>query len=136
MVISLALALPLHTNAKLCSAAEAEAADAIVDGLDSWNKIQNAVHRFGHCDDGGIAEGFSEAIARMLVDHWSDLPRLARLVQADPKFALFVTKHIDATLMPSDLERIASLATSACPQKLDALCQSIYKGATKALSKK
>jgi len=107
-------------------------ADAELDGLDTWSKIRTAFQRYGQCDDGSIAEGNSEAVARLLVDQWTTLPTLAALVRRDRGLEGFVLRHIDTTLDPDDLERIKMLASSRCPAGIESLCSALSAAATRA----
>src|SRR5262245_46343165 len=78
----LAMMLPACASAqtiarpKVCSPEQAQAADQLVDSLDSWSAVNTYFTKYEHCDDGSIAEGSSEAIARLLADKWSTLPQL------------------------------------------------------------
>jgi hypothetical protein len=116
-----------------CSQDEATAADAIVEQLDSWPKLDAAVKRYGHCDDGSVAEGNSEAVARLLVDRWKTLPQLVQLARKRPGLRSFVLRHVDSTLNTSDLERVAWLATHACPAGVEAMCGDLDRAASAAL---
>ena len=116
-----------------CSPADAEAADAMVDRLDSWNKVDYTVKHFRQCDDGSIAEGNSEAIARLLVDKWKTLPTLAKLIKYNPSLKIFVLHHIDTTLDTDDLKKIKQLSLSACPRDLSSLCKDINEAAAQAI---
>jgi hypothetical protein len=119
-------------HAKTCSKHDAESADAAVDVLDSWTKLAWAVKKFGHCDAGSIAEGNSEAVARLLVDHWNTLPLLVKLVRRGPALKRFVLRHIDKTLDTDDLHRIQSLASSQCPEGSGPLCGELRRAAARA----
>lgn len=119
-------------HGKVCSEREATAADAMVDHLDSWSKVNVTFTKYGHCDDGEIAEGNSEAIARLLVDHWETLPQLHALIRRNPRLKAFVLRHIDTTLDSSDLTKIATLAASSCPNGMGALCRDLGTAASKA----
>lgn len=121
-----------HAGAKACSAKDAVAADAAIDGLDSWAKVRRAYRMYGHCDDGSIAEGNSEAVARLLVDHWNTLPMLAELAQRDPAFKGFVLRHVDSTLNTVDLDRIGALASKQCPAGRAPLCRALEHAAARA----
>ena len=107
---------------KSCTPKDAEAADEAVDHLDSWKKVDAARMQFGHCDDGSIAEGNSEAVARLLVDQWNTLPALAGLIKTHPALKRFVLRHIDSTLNTDDLKKIEALASSSCQKDLLELC--------------
>jgi hypothetical protein len=115
-----------------CSPKDAEAADAAVDRLDSWKKIDWAFRKYGHCDDGSIAEGNSEAVARLLVDQWDTLPALLTLVKRDPELKQFVLRHVDTTLDTDDLEKIEELAASNCPGGATLLCKELRTAAVRA----
>ena len=116
-------ALPLQ--AKTCTAKQADAADRQIDQLDSWIKIDGFIKQFGHCDDGSIAEGASEAVARLLVDQWATLPTLARLSKRNRNLMPFVLRHLDATLDADDLEKISQLSMEQCPESANTLCASL-----------
>ena len=119
-------------QAKPCTQKDAQAADEMVDHLDSWEKVDSARKQFGHCDDGSIAEGNSEAVARLLVDRWDMLPALTELIKRDPALKRFVLRHIDTTLNTDDLDKIKSLAASKCPADSATLCSDLKKSAARA----
>ena len=118
-----------YSEERACSTAEARQADEGVDNLKSWDHLYQWYRRFHHCDDGGQAEGYSEAVARNLVDRWSTLPRLAQLARKDSRFRGFVLKHVNATLNPDDLKRIADNASTRCPAGVRSLCLELNKQA-------
>lgn len=132
VLTALILVGPCAAHAKFCSPKDAEAADALVDGLDSWAKLGVAVKHYGHCDDGSIAEGNSEAVARLLVDQWKTLPQLARLVRRDPLLKRFILNHIDATLDTDDLVKIRTFASTSCPDGAALLCTEVLAAANRA----
>lgn len=103
IVLSLAL-ISDPTHAKSCTERDAEAADLAVDNLDSWEAIQKNYVAYAQCDDSSIAEGNSEAIARMLVDEWPENAKLQSLINHDSGFEKYVVRHIDATLDADDAD--------------------------------
>jgi hypothetical protein len=119
--------------APACSPKDAEAADAAVDSLSSWQTVQVWRRKYANCDDGSIAEGSSEAIAKLLVGKWDTLSTLTALIARDPALESFVIRHIDSTLDTADLARIRDLSASSCPPEGTALCKSIHEAAAKAL---
>ncbi|WP_196240343.1 hypothetical protein [Dyella choica] len=121
------------TPAAACAASQAEAADAAVDTLNSWAAIATFREKFRQCDDGSIAEGSSEAVARLLVDHWDTLPELSPLIAKTPALRPFVLWHINSTLDTGDLDKIKQNAAH-CPNGMQSLCKSIAKAASKASS--
>lgn len=103
-----------------------------VDSLSSWSAVNQNRIKFGHCDDGDIAEGNSEAVARLLADHWDSLPELSTLISKTPALKTYVLKHIDSTLDTKDLDKIQAQATHSCPAKLKVLCGEIKDAAETA----
>lgn len=134
--IFFALVLLFSTSiaqARTCTPADAEAADAAVDHLDTWAAVDKNYRKFGHCDDGSIAEGNSEAVARLLVDKWQTLPELAVLIKRHPSLKRYVLRHIDTTLDTNDLNKIVTLATTSCSVKYEHLCVDIKAAAIRSL---
>lgn len=132
IIVAFGVSGACHAHVKACSPRDAAAADAAIDDLDSWTKVERAYQQYGHCDDGSIAEGNSEAVARLLVDHWSTLPLLAELAKRDPAFRRFVLRHIDATLDTDDLDKIGALAAAQCPLGSAPLCRELRQTAARA----
>lgn len=116
-----------------CTPAQAEAADQSVDSLDDWGTINVYFKKYRQCDDGSIAEGSSEAVARLLVDHWETLPTLVSLMGPNQPLKPFVLRHINTTLDTEDLRRIEHNASSECPDGAASLCRSIRETAAQAL---
>jgi len=81
--------------------------------------------RYRQCDDAAIAEGSSESVGRILVDHWNTQPRLAYLARRNRDFRCFVLGHIDETLNLEDVNKIRANAESRCPTGLRDLCRDI-----------
>ncbi|MGY5957438.1 hypothetical protein ACUY4R_001627 [Kosakonia sp. BK9b] len=118
--------------AKTCAPSDAEAADVVVDSLNTWSAVNQYRVKFGHCDEGDIAEGISESVARLLVDHWDTLPDLTTQISKNPALKNYVLRHIDSTLDAKDLDKIRSQASQLCPVKQGALCREIKRAAEKA----
>lgn len=108
-------------------------AESIVANLDDWNKIYAAYNDYNHCDDGAIAEGFSDSIVRMFSDRWGQLATFSKIASNNKKFFDFVVKHIDATVSKSDLETVIENSANKCPRKMHGVCRAINKKARKSL---
>jgi len=119
-----------------CTVAESERAltKALTVTPLTWDALYKSYRLYGNCDDGAIGEGYSESVARILVDHWRTLPRLASLAKKDADFRHFVLKHVDATLDMKDVEKIRTKAETQCPPGLHVLCDDLRKQATSALN--
>jgi hypothetical protein len=111
-----------------CTEQQSQQASEAVDTLNSWDRIHHWYIKYRQCDDGGPAEGVSEAVARNLVDRWETLPRLSELAK-DASFRHFVLKHLDETLNADDLKKISANATKRCPASLVALCRELKRQA-------
>jgi hypothetical protein len=98
--------------------------------LTDWKQIYGAFERFAHCDDGAIAEGFTESVVRLLATHWETLPQVAPLESKNPAFRSFVLQHTNDTGDTSDLKRVARLARTQCPKGHGPLCTAIFQAAT------
>jgi hypothetical protein len=101
--------------------------------LRSWDALYKSYTLYRQCDDGAIGEGYSESVARILVDHWKTLPRLADLARKNAGFRAFVMEHIDATLNMNDVEKIRKNANTKCPTGLQRVCNDLIRQADSAL---
>ncbi|MFD3246239.1 hypothetical protein [Rahnella aquatilis] len=131
IVLSLAL-ISDPTHAKSCTERDAEAADLAIDNLDSWEAIQKNYVAYAQCDDGNIAEGNSETIARLLVDKWPEIVKLQSLISHDSGFEKYILRHIDSTLDTDDLNQIIRLSSESCPAERQDLCSKIIAAAQNA----
>ncbi len=121
------LALPGCSAAASCSKDEAIAAEAEAVALKDWEEIHASYVRFRHCDDGAIAEGYSESITRLLTDRWETLPRLQSLTSRDKNFEAFVIRHLDQTMSRNRYEIILHNARNRCPVGASAMCATLIE---------
>jgi len=105
-----------------CSQQNGFIAEAATDHLNTWKKVARARKQFANCDDGGVAEGFSDAIARLLARHWAQIPALVSLIHTQPTFESFVLAHLNESDDFDDLKTIRTLATHQCPPTAMNLC--------------
>lgn len=115
----------------LCTAEEAQQAEAVSASATSWRQLHRQFEQYAHCDDGAIAEGFSESITLLLADHWETLRQIEPMIVAEPPFREFIVRHIDETVPAERLQRIGRNAGQQCPHNLKSLCQDIQAAATK-----
>ena len=104
-----------HAQRRPCTEVEGRRALDQAATLNSWDALYRSYKSYRQCDDGAIGEGYSESVARVLVDHWHTLPQLARLASNDVEFRAFVIGHVDATLDMDDVEKIRNKAKAQCP---------------------
>jgi hypothetical protein len=108
-----------------CTRTDAQIAGTVTDYLDSWKNVAIAFKEFAKCDDGEVAEGFSDKISRLLADHWQRLPELVQLAAKSPGLEAFVVKHLDETINLVDAQKISKLARHSCPSVARSLCTKI-----------
>jgi hypothetical protein len=94
-----------YAENRACPVSAEKQAMTEADTLRSWDALYKSYTLYQKCDDGAIADGYSESVARVLADHWDTLPQLAELAKNDPKFLRFVLRHVDATDDDKDLQR-------------------------------
>jgi hypothetical protein len=122
-----------HAQKRACADAEGRRALDDAGTLRSWDALYGSYSLYRQCDDGAIGEGYSESVARILVDHWTTLPQLVQVAGKDIGFRAFVMKHVDATLNTDDLVKIKKNAQTQCPKGLQATCSDLANQATSAL---
>jgi|SRR5580704_281648 hypothetical protein len=119
-------------NQKACTTAEEKQALDQADSLRDWDAVYRSFTHFAQCDDGAIAEGYSDTVGRLLARDWKHLGALAKVVATDKKFESFVLRHIDETLPADVLKTIASNSEKSCPADHTALCGKILRKARSA----
>lgn len=98
----------------------------VASTLRDWDALHVAYKRFLPCDDGAIAEGFTESVVRILVEHWASLGRLSKFAKKDPSFLRFVYRHITSSADPEDLKRIQNnLKKHGCPAANCEICREV-----------
>ena len=108
-----------------CSDTQARAAEAGIDRLKTWTDLHAAFKKFHFCDDGGIAEGWDDFVARMLARRWNKLSELHKLSAVDTRFRAFVIRHISNTADGDDLDLARVNAREHCPKSAQRLCADI-----------
>lgn len=109
----------------VCTRQASEAADKNLDAIKTWKDLHAAFQLYRQCDDGALAEGYSEIVARLLADHWNDPTELLEIARSDTAFEAWAISHLDETTTNNDLVKIEGLARTACPKGADGLCRHI-----------
>jgi len=122
-----------HAQVPGCTTAQANRAEFETTRLHTWDALHKWYLTYRRCDDGSIGEGISEDVARLLVDHWKTLTRLDDLASEDARFKRFVIKHVDATLLVTDVEKVERNARTKCPAELTGICSDLKKKARSTL---
>lgn len=131
LILFMASAFADDAATKKCTQAEATQAEKEADSLKDWDQVYRSYERFSHCDDGAIAEGYSDSVTKLLADDWKNFNRLLVLTNRSRGFRGFVLKHIDESVPGDRLAKIANNARSECPARGKNLCASIIKATGK-----
>ncbi|MBF5041599.1 hypothetical protein FGE12_04310 [Aggregicoccus sp. 17bor-14] len=133
---------PAHADGDPCGPLDGELQQLTVRARTGerglWLQVQQVQARYpARCDDGALAEGYSELVTSTLAQRWSQVAELARLARTDRAFLAFVLRHVDASASEDDLRRVAENARTACPKGVSrALCADLERAAARALSPK
>ncbi|MBL0010384.1 MAG: hypothetical protein IPP22_03890 [Nitrosomonas sp.] len=109
----------------ICTEEEARSAEVIVATIGSWAELYQQFERYAHCDDGAIAEGFSESISLLLAEQWTDIPQVSAILIPNPTFQRFIIEHIDETVPVKRLERVGKNVRERCLSGLEDFCHKI-----------
>lgn len=121
-------------DTRSCSPKQNLQAEREAARLRSWDDLYRSFKLYGRCDDVDAAEGYSESVARILVDKWGTLPRLSALVTKDKAFRRFVLGGVNATVDMKDVKAIKQNSISACPSGLHDLCKGLSEQADAAIA--
>ena len=105
---------------------------ALISKDQNWGDLYSSF-KHAPCDDGAVAQAFSQNVVHSLTTHWAELPALQQLASADSTFMVFVLKHVDSTAEKKALEAVAHNASDRCPKALPSLCAAIAEAAEHAL---
>lgn len=128
IAVALIATTPAYASAAsggACSPIDAMRAEDMASTANSWSKVYSAYKKFKHCDDGSIAEGFSDSISTLLALDGNMMSEFARLAAKDPGFQSFVVKHIDETVPVERLPAIEHMRESHCARSRDRFCKSL-----------
>jgi hypothetical protein len=109
---------------KVCTEAQVKQAQKEADQLRDWNSMYLSYKRFAHCDEGGVAEAYSDSVSRLLARDWAHLDAFVRLT-ADQSFEQFVIRHVDETMSEDEAALVINNARLHCPPGAKKLCESI-----------
>jgi hypothetical protein len=99
----------------------------------NWKILHYHFQKFGQCDSGAIAEGYSYGVVTLLAHRWNLVGELAAVGRTDPTFLQFVLAHVDATTAEEDLRQVQAKAETACPPRHRELCRRVGEQARAAL---
>jgi hypothetical protein len=117
---------------KVCTDKDANLAIEASTSPSNWEAMYQVFKKFGHCDDGAIAEGYDDTVVRLLAKDWRHVDALVRLVASDKSFERFVLQHISETVPDDELDAAANNVKTACPAGQSRLCGAIEARARSA----
>jgi hypothetical protein len=90
---------------------------------------------FAACDDGELAEGYSDAVVNLFAHDWRHFKDFSDLARESPGFQAWALSHIDSSASPDDLRRVVE-NSSGCKgdSSLVKRCASIQEAAKRALN--
>lgn len=114
-----------------CSREEAVRVEMATDKLKTWQSVYRFYKQNSHCDDGSIGEGVSDAVAKLLANHWDHFSDFVKLASNDKEFQKFVVRHVDETIDWShDAPKINENARLHCPSNSAGLCRALIEQTT------
>ena len=119
-----------------CTADMYKRADASLShAAHSWHSLRLHQKSFAPCDDGALAEGYSDAIVTLLAHHWDQFGAFVALSQRHPAFRRWAIRHIDSSASSDDLRMVArNAARCSGDMKTQALCREVGRAAADAIS--
>ena len=107
---------------RACTKADASAAEKSIDKVLTWPALSKAWRDYRHCDEGPVADQFTEALLRLMVGNWKTVEGLSNLMKGDAEFREFVVAHLKSPAAASDVDDVYSLAKASCPKGQEAFC--------------
>jgi hypothetical protein len=94
------------------------------DGIKDWQSLYKAFQAYAACDDGALAEGFSDRVEYLMTQRWRDVGKFAPL-KTDKGFTKFVSRHVDELTTFDGMRQIVTNARKHCPSGYRAFCRSV-----------
>ena len=116
---------------KACRPADAASAEKSIDRVVNFQQLYKAFQDHRHCDQGQVAEVFTEALLRCIVE-WKGVEGLAGPMEKDPDYRAFVFRHLQSPAAQGDLQSIYSRAKMNCPKALEGWCAELASAAKPA----
>ena len=114
---------------RACAKDEAQKAEVSAAIATSWQELHRQFGLYGHCDDGAIAEGFSDSVTRLLADRWETVQDVLPMIASDPAFRRFIVRHVDETAPTDRLQKVTRNASERCPRSLKGFCADVRAAA-------
>jgi hypothetical protein len=116
--------IPAQAADKACTRADTGNAQRAIDKVVSWPQLRKAWQDYKHCDKGDVADQYTDALLRLVVD-WKNIEELAAAMDKDPDYKAFVLEHLKSPSAKDDQPTVYSRAKKSCPANLDAFCAQV-----------
>lgn len=112
-----------------------QAESFLTDARGNWPSLLKHQRIFASCDDGGLGEGYSDAVVQLFALKWDQFGVFVALAKKHPAFQRWAIRHIDATASDEDLNKII-LNTTTCINEVSVkkLCKAVRQAAANALT--
>jgi hypothetical protein len=110
---------------KECTKADAAAAEKAIDRVVNYANLSKAWKDYRHCDAGSLADGFTDAILRLMVE-WKNVDTIAQDMM-DPEYKKFIYSHLLSPAATEDRSSVYSRAKSNCPITQGAFCAELME---------
>lgn len=87
-----------------------------------WPALHRHWRQYAACDDGALAEGYSEAVVRLLLER-PQWPALNRITTQDAHFRHWLLGNVDESVSTADLQQL-QVQTATCSS---ALCHAVQQ---------
>jgi hypothetical protein len=114
-----------HAEANSCTRDKSEKAEYEYTRIHTWVALHKSYLAYHDCDDGGVAEGYDDAMVRLFLKNWNEISSVKRFILNDKKFAAFIIHHVNEEWSRGELENAKSLASKHCPKGLDQFCRNV-----------
>jgi len=115
-----------------CGSYDMPKAEQAVYTIGTWHDLDSFYSKLKACDDGALAEGFSDRVADLLAYHWDTVEDLQSITEHSEDFEQFVLYHIDSLMTPAEAAAIIDNTSNHCPKDADELCQKIAREVPRA----
>ena len=127
--------LPSTSQAKESCEKALESIPKFESSKKMFNEILQFKIKYGHCIDGGIAEGIATVIVESLDKSWAQIDDISALSKKDSSFQKFILINIEpnVTAQEAEVKSIIGKATKSCPKTMKSFCRELVRFCEKSL---
>jgi hypothetical protein len=115
-----------------CPAAKyIQAEETLISARHTLYALYQHFQILGACDDGGLAEGYSDAVVQILGQKWGQFENFPATSKSNPEFRLWILKNINSSVSAQDLKKIIVNSDKCIIDRVETLCGQIRMAAEK-----